>query len=180
MVRKVYHPGRKLKVINDVGKTFFSNVVYFTFFACSIFKVIKLRGYCVVTENALAKYRSPNMGLLPDTQNSGLRMRRECRERFPRHRLQRKPLVSDPDMHHGTCVTHVPWCMSGSLNRGGGENVPGIPGAYATHNITYLVRGPWRRRRPLPGQFWAIVSVSRQWRFRGLVLGYRHIRIHPL
>ena len=26
---------------------------------------------------------------------------------FPRHRLQRKPLVSDPGMHHGTCVTHV-------------------------------------------------------------------------
>ena len=21
--------------------------------------------------------------------------------------------VSDPDMHHGTCVTHVPWCMPG-------------------------------------------------------------------
>ena len=26
------------------------------------------------------------MGLLPDTQHCGLRMRRECRERFPRHR----------------------------------------------------------------------------------------------
>ena len=38
----------------------------------------------------------------------GLRMRREYRERFPRHRLQMKPLVSDPGMHHGTCVTHVP------------------------------------------------------------------------
>ena len=25
------------------------------------------------------------------------------------------PRVSDPDMHHGTCVTHLPWCMSGSL-----------------------------------------------------------------
>ena len=25
------------------------------------------------------------------------------------------PHVSDPDMHHGTCVTHVPWCMPGSL-----------------------------------------------------------------
>ena len=25
------------------------------------------------------------MGLLPDTQNCGLRMRRECQERFPRH-----------------------------------------------------------------------------------------------
>ena len=29
--------------------------------------------------------------------------------------LKRKPLDSDPGMHHGTCVTHVPWCMSGSL-----------------------------------------------------------------
>ena len=38
-----------------------------------------------------------------------------CRERFPHHRLQKKPLVSDPGMHHGTCVTYAPWCMSGSL-----------------------------------------------------------------
>ena len=51
---------------------------------------------------------------------------------FPRDRLQRKPLVSDPNMHHGTCVTHVPWCMSGSLTGGRGENVPGIPGACAS------------------------------------------------
>ena len=50
---------------------------------------------------------------------------------FPRRRFQRKPLVSDPDMHHGMCVTHVPWCMSGSLTCGDGENVPGIPGACA-------------------------------------------------
>ena len=50
---------------------------------------------------------------------------------FPHRRIQRKPLVSDSDMHHGTCVTHVPWCMSESLIRGGGENVPGIPGACA-------------------------------------------------
>ena len=28
------------------------------------------------------------------------------------------PWVSDPDMHHGTCVTHVPWCMSGALSSG--------------------------------------------------------------
>ena len=49
-----------------------------------------------------------------------------CRERFPRHRVQRKPLVSDHDMHHDTCVTHVPWCMPGSPTRVGGENVPGI------------------------------------------------------
>ena len=50
---------------------------------------------------------------------------------FPRRRFQRKLLVSDPGMHHSTCVTHVLWCMSGSLTCGDGENVPGIPGACA-------------------------------------------------
>ena len=34
-------------------------------------------------------------------------------------------------MHHGTCVRHVPWCMSGPLTCGDGENAPGIPGACA-------------------------------------------------
>ena len=53
----------------------------------------------------------------------------------PRRRIQRKLLVSDPGMHHGTCVTHVPWCMSGSLTHGGGENVPGISGASAILRI---------------------------------------------
>ena len=43
----------------------------------------------------------------------GLRMRRECRELFPRHRG-----FCNPDMHHGTCVTHVPWCIPGSLTIG--------------------------------------------------------------
>ena len=47
---------------------------------------------------------------------------------FPRHRLQTKPLDSDPGMHHGTCVTHVPGCMSGSLTRGGIETFPAFPG----------------------------------------------------
>ena len=28
------------------------------------------------------------------------------------------PRVIVPDMHHGTCVTHVPWCMPGSLPSG--------------------------------------------------------------
>ena len=51
---------------------------------------------------------------------------------FSRRRFQRKLLYSDPGMHHGTCVTHVPWCMSGSLTCGDGENVPGIPGACAS------------------------------------------------
>ena len=40
-------------------------------------------------------------------------MRRECQERF----LRRRGLAI-PTLHHVTCVTHVPWCMPGSLTRG--------------------------------------------------------------
>ena len=36
-----------------------------------------------------------------------VRMCWECLERFPLHWFQKKPLVSDPGMHHGTCVSHV-------------------------------------------------------------------------
>ena len=32
-------------------------------------------------------------------------------------------------------TTMLLWCMSGSLTRIGGENVPGIPGACATRNF---------------------------------------------
>ena len=28
------------------------------------------------------------------------------------------PRISDPDMHHCTCATHVPWCMPVSLTNG--------------------------------------------------------------
>ena len=90
-------------------------------------------------------------------KNCGLRMHRVCRERFPHHRLHRKlvTLVSDPGMHHGMCVTHVPWCMSGSLIRGGGENVPGIPGACATHSFAYLARGPRRHVESSVWSYWS-------------------------
>ena len=37
-------------------------------------------------------------------------MHRECRER-----LYPPPWDSDPVMHHRMCVTHVPWCMPGSV-----------------------------------------------------------------
>ena len=99
------------------------------------------------------------MGLLPDTQICGLRMRRECRGRFPRHRLQRKLLVSDLGMHHGTYATHVPWCMSGSLTRGGGEYTAGIPGACATRNFTYLSRGRWAQPSPKGSENLGAVTI---------------------
>ena len=42
-------------------------------------------------------------------------------ETFSLPQTLKRPLISNPSMHYGTCVSHVPWCMSGSLNRGGGE-----------------------------------------------------------
>ena len=50
------------------------------------------------------------------------------------------PRVSDPYMHHGTCVTHFPWCMPVSSNSGflwsrwRGKR---------SRNFTYLARGQW-------------------------------------
>ena len=32
---------------------------------------------------------------------------------LPTTHFKGKPQVSDPGMHLGTCVTHMPWCMSG-------------------------------------------------------------------
>ena len=61
---------------------------------------------------------------------------------FPCRQFQRKPLVSDPGMHHSTCVPHVPWCMSGSLTCGdGGKRSRRM----RTRNFAYLARGPWHQ-----------------------------------
>ena len=60
---------------------------------------------------------------------------------FPRRRFQRKPLVSDPGMHHGTCGTHVPWCMSGSLTCGDREKGSRHSRRLRTRYFAYLARG---------------------------------------
>ena len=58
---------------------------------------------CTLFSSCFIVALSGAIGLLPDTQNCGLCMRRECLGTFfPPTR------VSDPDMHHGTCVAHVP------------------------------------------------------------------------
>ena len=63
-------------------------------------------------------------------KNCDLCTRRECRERFPRHRPWKKPIVSDPGMHQ--------WCMSRSLTRGGREKIPSMTGGCATRNFTFF------------------------------------------
>ena len=90
-------------------------------------------------------------------------MRRERRERFPLHRLNRKPLDSDPGMHHGTFVTHHTWCVSGSLTSGGRENFRGIPGACATRNCTYLANGSLEIR------LWKPIYGSRKKDYKNII-----------
>ena len=70
---------------------------------------------------------------------------------FPLRLLQRKPLVSDPGMHHGTCVTHVPWCMSGSLTCGSGKTFPAFP---AHAHLQFYVSG----KRPI--YIWRQIASS--------------------
>ena len=62
---------------------------------------------------------------------------------FPRHRLQRKRYLAIPACITAGASRHVPWCISGSLTHGGGENVTSIPGACATRSFTYRARGSW-------------------------------------
>ena len=110
-------------------------------FTDDIFKFVILKeNYCILVHSSfemslngpLATYANLRFAHAPGMPGT-----------FPRHQLKRKLLVSDPGMHHGTCVTHVPRCMSRSLTCGGGENVPDIPGSCANLNLMYLARGPW-------------------------------------
>ena len=86
--------------------------------------------------------------LLPDIKIRGWHMRWEYRERFPSHRPKRKPLTSDPGIHHGTCVT---WCMSGSLTRDGGETFPAF---WCMRNPQFYVSG----KKPMTLLFYCIMS----------------------
>ena len=59
------------------------------------------------------------------------------------------PHVGDPDMHNGTCRGVCrDRSLAVSFGVGGRENVPGIPGACATRNFTYLETGPYNSLRP--------------------------------
>ena len=73
-----------------------------------------------------------NMGFLVDTQNCELRMRRECQERFPRHRVLAIPTYITARWRtcHDECRGRY---LAVSFEVGVGENVPGIPGAGTTH-----------------------------------------------
>ena len=84
-----------------------------------------------------------SMGLLPNTSNCGYAYAGNAGNVFPatagkqsRH-ASRHVRDARAVMHAGMANSRFP------LNSTVGENVPGIPGACATRDFTYLVRGPW-------------------------------------
>ena len=59
-------------------------------------------GTCSILHVALAKYVKLRVAHTPGTSWA----------------FSPPPRVSDPDVYHGTCVTHMPWCMPVSLTSG--------------------------------------------------------------
>ena len=87
--------------------------------------------------------RSQAMGLLPDTQNCGSACAGNAGNVFPVTAGERSRHASR-HVHHARAVMHAGFANQRfHLKSAAGENVPGIPGACATCNFTYLVRGPW-------------------------------------
>ena len=83
------------------------------------------------------------MGLLPDTQNCGCACAGNAGNVFPVTAGKRSRHASR-HVRHARAVMHAGIAnLRYPLKSAAGENVPGIPGACATCNFTYLVRGPW-------------------------------------
>ena len=70
-------------------------------------------------------------------------MRWECRERFPRHRGFAIPTCITARSSRTYCDARRDRYLVIFFEVGGEENVLDIPGARATRNFTYMVRGPF-------------------------------------
>ena len=85
------------------------------------------------------------MGLLPDTRNCGCACAGDAGNVFPITAGERSRHASR-HVRHARAVMHAGIAnYRFPLKSAAGENVPGIPGACATCNFTYLIRGPSRR-----------------------------------
>ena len=81
------------------------------------------------------------------------------------------PRVSDPDMHHGTCVTHVPWCMPVSLTSGflsrrrRGKTFPAFPAQVQPAILRFWQEVHWgpcliSQLHSYSHQAWAVYHIS--------------------
>ena len=75
-------------------------------------KSVCVTGVCIVLELSLGIYSSQKINTVygPFTRYTKFRVVHapEMSGTF-----SPPPWVSDPDMHHGTCEAHVPWCLPG-------------------------------------------------------------------
>ena len=84
------------------------------------------------------------MGFLPNTSNCGCACAGNAGNVFPATAVKQSRHATR-HVRDARAVMHARITNSRfPLNSAAGENVPGIPGACATRNFTYLVRGPWR------------------------------------
>ena len=90
------------------------------------------------------------MGLLADTLNCGLRMRRECREHFPppptsKETAGKRSRHASRHVRHARAVMHVGITYLRWRRKRFRHSQ-----RMRTRNFTYLVRGPWDKLRSFP------------------------------
>ena len=136
-----------------------------------------------LSENKVRRYAITDalhllsMGLLPDTQNCGCACAGNAGNVFPVTAGKRSRHASR-HVRHARAVMHAGIAnYRFPLKSAAGENVPGIPGACATCNFTYLVRGPWRSSKHL---YYKSLNPSAVLNHCGLMTsyGYRELGQH--
>ena len=120
----------KFVFIENISAVFQANRIIFIFHSIPIHPLPCVDRYRpVVMQNGGSKdksriscqcYREMQLSLVQRTQWASCQIRNLRFAHAPGMpgAFSPPPRISDPDMHHGTCVTHVPWCMSGSLTSG--------------------------------------------------------------
>ena len=107
---------------------------------CSVFSAV-----CLVPQQTPLSQRPFWWASCHIRKIAGLCMHRDSRGYFTcRHGLAIPTCITARARRtcRGACRDRKP---AVSFEVGGGENVPGIPGACATRNFPYLVRSPWVR-----------------------------------
>ena len=81
------------------------------------------------------------------THLNGIAFRFDKPSRITQETASQRPQHASRHVCHargaGEDVPGISRRMSGSLTRGGEEDVPGFPATWATRNFAYLTRGQW-------------------------------------
>ena len=120
---------RRLISFRLVSIVYFSGVCYLPFLFCVLWYTNRLK-FCTSRKEYLFHSISPAASWFPSTtrqharglmsttntqpwDSSKIRKIAGCACAGNARNISTLPRISAPDMHHCTCVTHVPWCMLG-------------------------------------------------------------------